>query len=81
MIALLALYVTTTVIVASVNAVLWSMERGDSDYFYNNEEDILHYARGFLTAPLWPLHLALATLVLIADAMTSLKGNYTDESE
>ena len=81
MIALLTLYITTTVIVASVNAVLWSMEKADSTYFYDNEEDILAYARGFLTAPLWPLFLVRAFLALIADAMTSMKGNEHDESE
>lgn len=85
MIALLALYVTITGIVASIQAVLWAMERADSadrSYIIGYEEDVLAYARGFITAPLWPLYLVRATLALIADAMTSLKGNeYNDESE
>lgn len=80
MIALLSLYVTVTVVVAFVYAVLWGMEKADG-YNFDNDEDVLYYARGFLTAPLWPLFLIRAFLALIADAMTSLKGNYTDESE
>lgn len=83
MIALLGLYVTVTIVVASVYAFLWAMEKADSadrSYIIGYEEDVLAYARGFLTAPLWPLFLVRAFLALIADAMTSLKGN-TDESE
>lgn len=81
MIALLSLYVTVTVVVAFVYTVLWAMEKADSTYFYDNDEEILYYARGFLTAPLWPLFLVRAFLALIADAMTSMKGNEHDESE
>ena len=80
MIALLSLYIIITPIVATVWAVLWGMEKADSTYF-DNDEDVLFYARGFLTAPLWPLFLIRAFLALIADAITSMKGNYTDESE
>ena len=79
MIALLTLYIVVTPIVATVYAVLWGMEKADG-YNFDNDEDGLYYARGFLTAPLWPLYLVRAFLALIADAMTSLKGN-TDESE
>lgn len=81
MIALLALYVTITVVVASIQAVLWAIERADGYYIVDNDEDILAYARGFITAPLWPLYLVRAFLALIADAMTSLKGNEYYESE
>ena len=80
MIALLSLYVTVTMVVAFVYAVLWAMEKADG-YNFDNDEDVLYYARGFLTAPLWPLYLVRAFLALIADAITSMKGNEHDESE